>query len=158
MIVVKPPTDIDLALIKRVGAKTVFLAGSIEQGRAEDWQTELSSAFSDQDVVFFNPRRDAWDASWKQDPTPGTKFEEQVSWELAHVEAADIVVFYFDPETKSPVTLLELGLCLGSGARILVCCPKGYFRRGNVVITCKRHGIKVLEDLNALQSALEKLL
>ena len=43
----------------------VFLAGSIEQGAARDWQQELLAAFSpDSDLVFFNPRREVWDEHW----------------------------------------------------------------------------------------------
>lgn len=116
--------------------KTVFLAGSIEMGKAEMWQERLAANVADiEDVVLFNPRRDDWDSSWKQDPTPGTQFHEQVSWELEHIRKADLVVFYFDPNTQSPITLMELGFVIGSGMQALVCCPDGYFRKGNVVIT-----------------------
>lgn len=116
--------------------KTVFLAGSIEMGKAEMWQDRLATNVADiEDVVLFNPRRDDWDSSWKQDPTPGTQFHEQVSWELEHIHKADLVVFYFDPNTQSPITLMELGYVIGSGKQALVCCPDGYFRKGNVVIT-----------------------
>lgn len=42
---------------KRV--KTVFLAGSIEMGKAEMWQDRLAATVADmEDVVLFNPRRD----------------------------------------------------------------------------------------------------
>lgn len=57
------------------------------------------------------------------------------SWELEHIHKADLVVFYFDPNTQSPITLMELGYVIGSGKQALVCCPDGYFRKGNVVIT-----------------------
>ena len=58
--------------------KTVFLAGSIEMGKAEMWQERLAAEVADMDVVLYNPRRDDWDETWKQDPTPGTQFYEQV--------------------------------------------------------------------------------
>jgi hypothetical protein len=39
--------------------KTVFLAGSIEMGKAEMWQDRLAAKVADiEDVVLFNPRRD----------------------------------------------------------------------------------------------------
>lgn len=41
---------------KRV--KTVFLAGSIEMGKAEMWQERLAKEVADMDVVLYNPRRD----------------------------------------------------------------------------------------------------
>lgn len=44
------------------GRKSVFLAGSIEMGKAEPWQDQIGEAFEgNENVVFFNPRRDAAD-------------------------------------------------------------------------------------------------
>jgi len=135
----------------------IFLAGSIEMGKAEKWQEALVKRFSDADIAFFNPRRTDWDSSWKQDPTPGTKFHEQVTWELDRIEDADVVVFYFDPKTQSPITLMELGYVLGNGYQnLVVCCPDGYFRKGNVVITCAREGIGVLNSFEELIDAIKE--
>ena len=55
---------------------------------------------------------------------------------------------YFDPNTKSPVSLLELGLYAHTG-KLRVCCPDGFWRKGNVDVICARFGIKTLsvEDL-----------
>lgn len=130
--------------------KKIFLAGSIEMGKAEPWQERLAEEFRNEDAVFFNPRRDDWDSSWTQDPTPGTKFHEQVSWELEKIKESDVIIFYFDPNTQSPITLLELGHCLGSKRSIIVCCPDGYFRKGNVVITCALNNVPVLNSFEEL--------
>lgn len=112
----------------------IFLAGSIEMGVAEHWQERLTSEFENYNVEVFNPRRDDWDSSWVQDPTRGTQFHEQVTWELDHIEDADLVVFFFDKETKSPITLMELGLSIGLAKEIMVYCPQEFFRYGNVVV------------------------
>jgi hypothetical protein len=91
-----------------------------------------------------NPRRDDWDASWRQaidDP----RFREQVEWELAGLEQADLVGMYFAPTTQSPITLLELGLTARSG-RLIVCCPPGFWRRGNVEVVCARYRIPFASD------------
>lgn len=112
----------------------IFLAGSIEMGVAEDWQTRVTNELKKYDVVLYNPRRDDWDSSWKQDPTKGTDFHEQVEWEWDHIKEADLVLFYFDEKTKSPITLLELGYALGIKKDILVFCPQKFFRYGNVAM------------------------
>jgi nucleoside 2-deoxyribosyltransferase len=124
---------------------TVFLAGSIEMGKAEKWQDKLANDLKNENVMLFNPRRDDWDSSWIQDPTPGTQFHQQVNWELDHIRKADMVVFYFDPATQSPITLMELGYCIGTKMKIVVCCPKEYFRHGNVVIMCRLLGVTPVE-------------
>lgn len=134
----------------------VFLAGSIEMGKAEKWQDRIANELMDCEVVLFNPRRDDWDASWKQDPTPGTKFHEQVSWELEHIRKSDLVVFYFDPNTQSPITLLELGYVIGSGMQAIVCCPDGYFRKGNVIISSGLTGLPVVNTFEELLSSLRE--
>ena len=56
---------------------------------------------------------------------------------------------YFDPETKSPITLLELGLYARSG-KLVVCCPHGFWRRGNVDIVCDRYGVDQVKLLDTL--------
>jgi hypothetical protein len=133
--------------------RRVFLAGSIEMGKAEQWQERIVAALSgngdgDGDLVILNPRRDDWDDSWEQradDP----RFSEQVSWELDMLDAADVVVIYFAPGTRSPVSLLEFGLCARSG-KLKVCCPEGFWRRGNVEMVCRRLRIPLFETLDDL--------
>lgn len=131
----QPPTPIpDDARFK------VFLAGSIEMGTAPDWQSQVVTALAETEgILVLNPRRDDWDSSWEQ-TIENTQFSDQVNWELDGIEAADLVLFYFAAGTRSPVTLLELGLC-ARGKRAVVCCPDGFWRKGNVDIVCERSGI-----------------
>jgi hypothetical protein len=150
--VLKPPSRIELAR----GARSVFLAGSIEMGSAEHWQAVITSALEDLEITILNPRRDAWDASWEQSPAFAL-FREQVEWELEGQERATVIAMYFAPATKAPVTLLELGLFATSG-RLVVCCPPGYWRRGNVEIVCARHGVRTVPDLAALSRAIRDAL
>lgn len=134
MIEIKPPINIRTC-------HTVFLAGSIEMGAAENWQREIADALSDENVILFNPRRDNWDPSWDQSPS-NSVFAEQVNWELDNLEAADIIFMYLSPGTKSPISLLELGLFARS-SKLIVVCPDGFWRKGNVDIVCERHHIPV---------------
>lgn len=124
----------------------IFLAGSIEQDKAVDWQKVVKSQLGDLDGTIFNPRRHQWDPSWDEDDP---RFKEQVYWELQAMYQADIIMMYFDPDTKSPITLLELGMYCDSG-KLFVGCPKGYWRRGNVRIVCDSMGIRVHETLQEL--------
>lgn len=133
---------------------TVFLAGSIEMGSAEDWQTEVVKEFANSDVTFFNPRRDEWDSSWEQKQS-NEQFNFQVNWELNRLNHCDIMFMYFSPETKSPISLLELGLIGGyNPEKIIVCCPEGFWRKGNVDITCTRLCIPVYNNLTDAIGAL----
>lgn len=125
----------------------VFLAGSIEMGKAVNWQEQVTEVLSEfeifrqgkKEIKILNPRRDDWDSSWVQS-IENKEFAEQVNWELDAMEAADVIVLWFDPATKSPISLLELGLHAQS-QKMLVYCPDGFWRKGNVDIVCERNGI-----------------
>ena len=107
--------------------QTIFLAGSIEMGAAEDWQSKVVNYFKDWQLTFYNPRRESWDSSWKQEQKVD-QFNQQVNWELNHLENCDTIFMYFDPSSKSPISLLELGLFASSG-KMIVCCPDGFWRK-----------------------------
>ena len=142
------PTDNDSYFGKRI-----FLAGSIEMGSAEDWQTIVFEKLKNYPVTVFNPRRDSWDTSWPQKQS-ASDFNFQVNWELNHIEQSEIVFMYFDPNTKSPISLLELGL-LAYTKKLIVCCPENFWRRGNVEIVCTRNNIPLYQDLYTAIGALE---
>lgn len=125
---------------------------------AINWQKALISRLSDKDVTLLNPRRKNWDPTWKQEVS-NPEFLRQVNWELDGIlEFADIICFYFDENTKSPITLLELGLALASNKDVVVFCPRKFWRHGNVEITCKRFNVDVIEDEEIFISRLESLL
>ena len=136
-----------------IGRCNIFLSGSIEMGTAENWQDRLVRELADEDVNVYNPRRDDWDSSWVQS-IANAQFREQVTWELNAMENSDIIATYFDPNTKSPITLLELGLFAQTGLMI-VCCPEGFWRKGNVDIVCQRYSIWQVPDKDALMAAVK---
>ena len=131
---------------------SVFLAGSIEMGAAEDWQAELPKKFEKNNVTFYNPRRDEWDSSWAQEES-NPQFNHQVNWEMNKLDESSIIFMYFSPETKSPISLLELG-AYGDSGKMIVCCPDGFWRKGNVEIFCTRHNIPLFNDMISAVGAL----
>jgi hypothetical protein len=137
------------------GRPSVFLAGSIEMGKAEHWQRRVAEALKDRDLLILNPRRDNWDDSWEQNMSR-PEFRVQVEWELAALEYAGTVLVYFCPGTQSPITLLELGLHAATNPKkLIVCCPDGFWRKGNVDIICARYGVRQVDSLNALIAAIK---
>ncbi len=129
----------------------IFLGGSIEMGTVEDWQEAISHTLENilnpKKFCILNPRRKDWDSSWEQSRDhPG--FRGQVEWELEGLEKSQTIIMYLHPETKAPISLLELGLYASSG-KLLVVCPQGFWRKGNVDIVCERYGIQQFETLDA---------
>lgn len=149
MNVVKPPHSL---VSNRRNSTSIFLAGSIENGTASNWQDEVEDYFSKSGksayYTIYNPRRDKWDPDLAQE-YENPQFYQQVNWELNALDKADVIIMYFDPSTKSPISLMELGLYASSG-KINVVCPKDFWRSGNVEIVCEKYGIPLFRNLEDL--------
>jgi len=134
----------------------IFLGGTIDMGNSEDWQSNLEKNLAEEPGVIFNPRRDDWDSSWEQTPWPGTQFYEQVDWELKAQEESNIIVYVLLPESKSPITLLEIGLFARSTNKtILVVCPEKFYRYGNVRIVSELYGMKWFDNIEDMLHVLK---
>ena len=65
---------------------------------------------------------------------------------MNNLEDSDIIFMYLAPDTQAPISLLELGLNAASGKMIVV-CPDGFWRKGNVEIVCTRYNIPLFNTL-----------
>lgn len=134
-----------------IGPDNIFLAGSIEMGKARNWQEEFISAMRPysgfRNWVVLNPRRKNWDLTWEQDIS-SPYFNQQVNWELDYLERANHRVFYFVADTLSPVTLMELGKFGASNSYVIY--ENNYLRKGNVQIFCHRYRIPIYPDIHAV--------
>ena len=135
---------------------TIFLAGSIEMGAAEDWQTKVANSLEGLNVTLYNPRRDEWDSSWAQEQK-SENFNYQVNWELNKLKESEIIFMHIDPNTKSPITLLEFGM-FAESQKIILSCPDGFYRKGNLEVVCTRYKIHLYNDLETAIGALRTLI
>lgn len=145
----------------RHGQTLIFLAGSAATTSSTPWRTALIHNLSrhfttPQPITILNPHRSDWDSTWIESPA-FAPFAEQVSWELNAQELADIIAFYFDPDTQAPISLLELGLFVRSG-KCVVCCPERYWKWGHVALVCERWGVEVVGTLAELGEAVVRRL
>lgn len=147
-LVVTPPAPLPL----KDGRLRIFLAGSIDKGEAPDWQSEVIAALVDCNAIILNPRRPAWDERWTPD-ADNPSFREQVEWELAGLEWADLIAMYLAPSSLAPISLLELGLYASSG-KLVLCCADGFWRKGNVEIVAEWWNIARVPNIEAMQEVL----
>lgn len=132
---------------------SIFLAGTIDMGQSEDWQAKVIERLKDKDVNIYNPRRPDWDNTWRQS-FKSPEFYQQVNWELDALEKADIIIMNILSDSKSPISLLELGLFAASG-KLFVCCKDEFYRSGNIQIVCNKYNVPLFEDLDDLLMTLE---
>ena len=122
----------------------IFLAGTIDMGKSVDWQKETCNWFRTLPTgryLLFNPRRDKGLSAEMAD------FEHQVNWELEHLEKSDLIIMNILASSKSPITLLEMGLHMRSG-KLHVICEPGFYRYDNVRITCQRYGVPLYHSMD----------
>lgn len=136
---------------------SIFLGGTIDMGSSLNWQedftTKLVKEFKNT-IDIFNPRRNEWDASWEQ-TINNPQFKEQVTWELDCLEKCDYIVMNLLPESKSPISLLEIGLHVFSD-KLLICCPEGFYRKGNIDIVLEYYD--KLPAYNSMEEVFNKLI
>ena len=68
------------------------------------------------------------------------------------------VVVFFSKDAKAPITLLELGYMLGEGKKVIVGCERGFWKRGNVEIICRRAGVQIVSTLEEVMDGLYEVL
>lgn len=117
----------------------IFLAGTIDNGDSTDWQQELINTINGVELrrptSIYNPRRKEWPSS-----NDHREIDRQIEWELSHLEKADLIVMNILANSKSPISLMELGLFAREG-RLMVFCPKTFYRYDNVRNVCKRYEV-----------------
>lgn len=129
----------------------IFIAGSIEGGTALPWQAKVREELKGYPLVLLNPRRDDWMTSSEMKMEDAV-FREQVQWELDGLDKADYILMYFDPDTYSPVSLIEFGRHVHSD-KLMVGCPQGFWRRGNLEVTCAWHGRELQDSFESLMES-----
>lgn len=139
--------DVDYDKIK--DKKKIFLAGSIDMGKAIHWQKMVEKSLEDLDVVIFNPRRDDFDANAEYSENSPYMIE-QIEWELEHIDKSDLVVFYFDPAGQAPITMFEMGLVAHRVYTMkkkgIILCPEGFWKRPNVLISAMYYDFSIVKN------------
>lgn len=124
---------------------SIFLAGTISG--APDWQKDMTESLSDLEITIFNPRRPGDIMKNNVDA------KKQIEWEHERLQQADVISFYFSPETLNPITLFELGRYSFDNRkyrRILVGVHPDYARKFDVVTQMELVGITPVYSLETL--------
>ena len=124
--------------------KSVFLAGTIDNGNSLNWQKELIDKFDkDINLIIYNPRNKYWNKNTDKD-----ELNYQIKWEQEYLDKSDLIVMVLLDESKSPISLLELGLYAQSNKLIVFCTDK-FYRFDNIKLTCMKYNIPLYNTLDA---------
>lgn len=103
---------------------------------------DFDADFSFGDLIIYNPRREHWNENASEEDV-----EQQIRWEQEHLDDADLIIMYLQENSKSPISLLELGL-YGPQGKMIVFCSKKFYRYSNVKLTCEKYNIDLVSRLN----------
>ena len=146
MIIVTPEETIS-KLPNKPNSKSVFLAGTIDNGDSLNWQNKTIIELMNlgiNDIEIYNPRREHWN------PNPSKEeMECQIKWEQEYLDKADFISMVLLDDSKSPISLLELGLYAKSNKLIVFCTPD-FYRWDNVRLTCEKYNIQLVESTHPL--------
>lgn len=134
MRIVKAPEKVELSK----NDVSIFLAGSIELGKSENWRETFYKEFNDySDAILLDPVIDNWNKL--QNPA------EQINWEQDMLEVSDVIAMYINPNTKSPISLMEFGQFIKS-KKLIICCPEGFWKREYLEVMCERNDITLFDN------------
>jgi hypothetical protein len=137
------PTNVLVAPLRgSLVSPVVFLAGGITD--SPRWQDVAVEYFEKNanSVTICNPRRPR---DFEDD---AVEYERQVTWELDHLQAADLVLFWF-PAAECRITRIELGLTLGRGQSMVLGADPAFVNRRYLDLLARRVNIPLharLED------------
>ena len=136
---------------------SLYLAGPMQLLTAQRWQDKVLQDLNDLPINVFIPRRDDVNTVDYQRPT-NADYRAQVTWELDHLARADLVAIYFESGLDSPELFSELGRCVQSPHKVIVCCPAGYQGKLQVQSICNNYGIPIINDFQEFVRRLVEVL
>ena len=141
------PEEVENNEANKIGVKSVFLAGTIDNGNSLNWQDKTIIELINlgvKDLEVYNPRREHWNSNPSKED-----MEYQIKWEQDHLDKADVIAMVLLDDSKSPISLLEIGLYAKTGKLIVFCTPN-FYRWDNVHLTCKKYHIELVQDTHPL--------
>lgn len=124
-------------------APSVFLAGGITN--SPRWQDEVINHLTAtlDGITIFNPRRpsDFGDVT--------VEYERQVTWELDHIFAADLVLFWF-PAAECRITRIEFGLVVGHNKPVVVGADPQFINHHYLTLLTRRYNLPLHNTFDAL--------
>lgn len=125
---------------------SIFLAGTIDNGKSRNWQQEVInklSKFPLPNLTIYNPRRENWNSDYDDQ-----ELIKQIEWEQEKLKKATYIFMVLDDKSKSPISLLELGEFCSSGKIMVFCTPK-FYRWMNVNMFCYDWNIPLITDIDS---------
>lgn len=119
--------------------KRIFLAGSMDVNVTNTWRNSIvNELYNTYD--FFDPTID------NHDNLTDTQMRNHILWELKALELSDIVLLNLLPESKSPISLIELGMYVKTN-KLIVVCPEEFYTSRYLEELCSYYKVDLYKSL-----------
>lgn len=125
---------------KNSDKKYVFLAGSIDNSNFGNWRKETIKKLEIK-INLFDP------TNMKHDSLNVAEMKSHIIWELDALAITDKILLNFLPDSKSPISLVELGLYVAS-KKLIVVCPKEFYKSRYVYTLCEKYNTPIYDTIN----------
>jgi hypothetical protein len=132
--------------LKEENVQSIFLAGSIDLHLPGNWREKVIEKIGG-GVHFFDPTISG------HNELSNLQMEVHINWELDALSMADKILLNFLPEAESPISLVELGLYVSTN-RLVVVCPKEFYKSRYVQVLCKKYNTPLFLELEQAIDAL----
>jgi len=126
--------------------RAIFLGGAIGVDAGRDWQAEAAVYIASAGLNALDPRPEGWDRAWRQGQDD-VRLVERPTWELAGLERSACALIFLPAAARVPASLLDVGLCVGWGKRIVIAAEPGYWRRGDLEVIARRYAVPLYASL-----------
>ncbi|GAA3594258.1 nucleoside 2-deoxyribosyltransferase domain-containing protein [Flavivirga amylovorans] len=126
--------------IKEKHKNYIFLAGSIDLNLPSNWRKEVidiigaKAHFLDPTIINHNELNDS-------------QMKNHIHWELDALHLADKVFLNFLPSSKSPISLIELGMYIKT-SKLVVVCPNEFYQSRYIKTLCNKYKVSVFNSLS----------
>lgn len=126
--------------VKEGNKDYVFLAGSIDLKLKGNWRNKLIDIVGNK-VHFIDPTIS------NHDELDDNQMKKHINWELDALNLADKVFLNFLPDSKSPISLIELGLYVRT-PKLIVVCPDEFYQSRYIKTLCEKYKVTIFNDFN----------
>lgn len=117
----------------------VFLAGSIDKNNSSNWRKKVIKQLETKAHIF-DP------TNLNHDSLNNVEMKHHILWELKALEQADNILLNFLPNSKSPISLVELGMYVASN-KLIVVCPKEFYKSKYVYTLCEKYNTPIFNTI-----------
>lgn len=128
--------------IKEQSKQVIFLAGSIDLNLKNNWRRKVVETIGNK-FDFFDP------TITNHDQLNDVQMKTHIEWELNALELSDIILLNFLPESKSPISLVELGMYVKT-TKLIVVCPDNFYQSRYIKTLCVSYNTPHFVDLKSV--------